>query len=131
MVKIRHPGSSRNKDRSTIIYNPHITVRDIPLAAWDYVVNGKPALAWLMERQTVRTDKASGIVSDANRYARETVGNPRYPLDLLLRIIAVSLETMEIVRGLPKLELTVSFVRKPGPHLGRAYPAGTGRKGVH
>ena len=96
---MRHPGAGKNKDRSTVIYNPHITVRDIPEAAWDYVVNGKPALAWVMERQCVRTDKASGIVSDANRYATETVGNPRYPLDLFLRVITVSLETMKIVKG--------------------------------
>ena len=82
----------------------NITIRDIPDAAWDYVVNGKPALSWVMERQTVKTDKASGIVSDANCYAVETIGNPRYPLDLLLRIITVSLETMKIVRALPKLE---------------------------
>ena len=103
VVKMRHPGSGQNKDRSIIIYNPRITVRDIPEAAWEYAVNGKPALAWVMGRQTVRTDNDSGIVSDANRYAIETVGDPRYPLDLLLRIITVSLETMKIVRGLPEL----------------------------
>ena len=105
VTKMRHPGSGKNKDRSTVIYNGHITVRNIPEAAWDYVVNGKPALQWVMERQCVKTDKASGIVSDANRYAIETVGDPRYPLDLLLRVITVSLETMEIVRALPKLSL--------------------------
>ena len=103
VTKMRHPGSGKNKDRSTVIYNPHITIRDIPEAAWDYVVNGKPALSWVMERQCVKTDKASGIVSDANRYAIETVGDPRYPLDLFLRVITVSLETMKIVRALPEL----------------------------
>ena len=105
VTKMRHPGSGRNKDRSTVIYNAHITIRDIPEAAWEYVVNGKPALAWVMERQCVRTDKASGIVSDANRYAIETVGDPRYPLDLFLRIITVSLETMKVVRRLPELTI--------------------------
>ena len=105
VTKMRHPGSGKNKDRSTVIYNGHITVRNIPEAAWDYVVNGKPALQWVMERQCVKTDKARGIVSDANRYAIETVGDPRYPLDLLLRVITVSLETMKIVGGLPKLSL--------------------------
>ena len=80
VTKMRHPGTGRNKDRSTVIYNSHITISKIPEAAWDYVVNGKPALAWVMERQCVKTDKASGIVSDANRYAIETVGDPRYPL---------------------------------------------------
>ena len=103
LTKMRHPGTGRNKDRTTVIYNPHITIRDIPTAAWDYVVNGKPALQWVMERQCVKTHKASGIVSDANRYASETVGDPRYPLDLFLRVITVSLETMRIVRGLPEL----------------------------
>ncbi len=105
VTKMRHPGSGENRDRSTVIYNSHITIRNIPEAAWDYMVSGKPALQWVMERQCVRTDKASGIVSDANRYAIETVGDPRYPLDLFLRVITVSLETMEIVRALPKLSL--------------------------
>ena len=100
---MRHPGTGKNKDRSTVIYNRHITIRDIPDGAWDYVVNGKPALQWVMERQRVKTDKASGIVSDANRYAIETVGDPRYPLDLFLRVIKVSLATMDIVRSLPEL----------------------------
>ena len=103
VTKMRHPGTGRNKDRTTIIYNPHIAVRGIPVQAWDYVVSGKPALQWVMLRQCVKTDTASGIVSDANRYAIETVGNPRYPLDLLLRVITVSLETMKIVRALPEV----------------------------
>ncbi len=106
VTKMRHPGSGRNKDRSTVIYNPHITIRDIPEAAWEYIVNGKPALSWVMERQCVKTDKASGIVSDANRYAIETVGDPRYPLDLFLRVITISLETNGIVRSLPDLKIS-------------------------
>ena len=105
VTKMRHPGTRSNKDRSTVIYNDHITIRDIPEQAWDYVVNGKPALSWVMDRQCVKTDKASGIVSDANRYAVETVGDPRYPLNLLLRVITVSLETMKIVRSLPKVRI--------------------------
>ncbi len=103
--KMRHPGTGKNKDRSTVIYNPHVTIREIPEEAWDYVVNGKPALSWVMERQVVKTDKASGIVSDANRYAVETIGDPRYPLDLFLRVITVSRETVTIVRDLPTLDL--------------------------
>ncbi|MYH45495.1 MAG: DEAD/DEAH box helicase [Gammaproteobacteria bacterium] len=103
--KMKFAGTSRNKDKSTVIYNPHITIRDIPPSAWNYIVNGKPALQWVMDRQCVKTDKASGIVSDANRYAIETVGDPRYPLDLFLRVITVSLETNEIVKSLPKLAL--------------------------
>ena len=105
VTKMRHPGTGRKKDITTVIYNPHITVRGIPEGAWDYVVNGKPALQWVMLRQCVKTHKASGIVSDANRYAIETVGDPRYPLDLLLRVITVSLETMKIVRALPEVSV--------------------------
>ncbi|WP_330168300.1 DEAD/DEAH box helicase [Bartonella grahamii] len=92
-------------DKSTVIYNAHITMQNIPLEAYEYVVNGRPALEWVMERQIVKTDKASGIVNDANRYAVETVGNPAYPLELFQRVITVSLETMKIVRNLPKLEV--------------------------
>lgn len=82
-----------------------LTVRDIPLEAYEYVVNGKPAIEWVMERQSVTTDKDSGIVKDANDWATETMGDARYPLSLLLRMITGSLETMKLVRGLPRLEL--------------------------
>lgn len=95
----------KGKDRSIIHYNPNITLIDVPPEAYDYVVNGKPAIDWVMERQAVKVDKDSGIVNDANDYANETVGDPRYPFDLLCRVITVSLETMKIVRGLPPLEI--------------------------
>ena len=67
------------------------------------MVNGKPAPQWVMYRKNEKTDPASRTVSDANRYAVETVGDPGYPLHLLLRVITVSLETMETVKGLPEL----------------------------
>ena len=86
-------------------YNNTITITDVPLEAYNHVVNGKPALEWVMERQIVKTDKASGIVNDANDYAVETMGNPAYPLELFRRVITVSLETMRIVRGLPTLDI--------------------------
>jgi predicted helicase len=97
--------SGKEQDKTTVIYNANITMQDIPLEAYDYVVNGKPALEWVMERQVFKTDKDSGIENDANRYAIETMGNPAYPLELFQRVITVSLRTMEIVRGLPKLEV--------------------------
>jgi predicted helicase len=95
----------KGKDKTVIHYNAFFTVRDIPLEAYAYVVNGKPAIEWVMERQAVTTDKDSGIVKDANAWAIETVGDPRYPLSLLLRVITVSLETMKIVGALPALVL--------------------------
>lgn len=98
-------GKRSSIDKSTVIYNANITMQDIPLEAYDYVVNGKSALEWVMERQCVKTDKDSGIENDANRYAIETVGNPAYPLELFQRVITVSLETMKIIRSLPALEI--------------------------
>lgn len=103
--KMKFGGKKPNADKTTVIYNPRITITGIPLEAYDYVVNGKPALEWVMERQCVKTDPASGIVNDANRYAIETVGDPAYPFLLFCRIITVSLETMKIVRSLPKLDI--------------------------
>jgi len=97
--------TGKEKDKTTVIYNGNITMQDVPLEAYDYVVNGKPALEWVMERQVVKVDKDSGIENDANRYAVETMNNPAYPLGLFQRVITVSLRTMEIVRGLPKLEV--------------------------
>ncbi|WP_273789911.1 type ISP restriction/modification enzyme, partial [Bartonella sp. ML70XJBT] len=97
--------NSKEKDKSTVIYNSNIIITDIPLEAYEYIVNGKPALEWVMGRQCVKTDKKSGIVNDANRYAVETVDNPAYPLELFQRVITVSLETMKIVKNLPKLEI--------------------------
>jgi len=102
--KMRFAGKRGAQDKTTVIYNPKITMTDIPQGAYDYIVNGKPALEWVMERQSVKTDKASGIVNDANRYATETVGDARYPLMLFQRVITVSLETMKIIRALPRLD---------------------------
>lgn len=93
------------KDKTTVVYNDFITVKNIPLEAYEYVVNGKSAIEWVMERQGVSTDKASGIVKDANDYAIETMNDPRYPLSLLLRVITVSLETVRIVKSLPTLDV--------------------------
>jgi len=103
--KMKFGGTVRGKDKSAVIYNANITMQDIPLEAYDYVVNGRPALEWVMERQVVKTDKKSGITNDANRYAVETMDNPAYPLELFQRVITVSLETTKIVRSLPKLEI--------------------------
>ncbi|UTW07871.1 DEAD/DEAH box helicase [Pseudomonas benzenivorans] len=96
---------AKKGDKNTVIYNHRITLKGIPEAAWDYVVNGKAALDWVMERQAVRTDKASGIVNDANDWAVETMGNPKYPLELFQRVITVSLETQKIVNSLPALDI--------------------------
>ncbi len=102
VTKMRHPGSGRQSDRSTKAEDTHITVRDVPDVARDFVVNGKAALTWVME-QRITTDKARGTVSDTNWYAVETAGDLRYPLDPLLRVITVRPETMKVVRDIPEL----------------------------
>ena len=102
VTKMKFP---KKDQKDTVVYNNAITIRGIPVEAYDYVVNGKSALEWVMERQGVSTHKDSGIVNDANDWAIETMGDARYPLDLFLRVITVSLETMKIVRSLPKLDI--------------------------
>jgi predicted helicase len=103
--KMRFGKSGLGKDITTIHYNQRISVMDIPAEAYDYVVNGKPAIEWVMDRQVVKTDKASGLINDANDWAVETMGNARYPLELLLRVVTVSLESMKLVRRLPALDI--------------------------
>ncbi|WP_375637768.1 MULTISPECIES: DEAD/DEAH box helicase [unclassified Bartonella] len=105
VTEMKFAKAGKEKDKSIVFYNSNITITDIPLEAYEYIVNGKPALEWVMGRQCVKTDKKSGIVNDANHYAVETVGNPAYPLELFQRVITVSLETMKIVKNLPKLEI--------------------------
>lgn len=97
--KMRFPDK---KDKSVIEFNPWIKLTNIPLEAYDYVVNGRSAIEWVMERYQIKTDKASGIVNDPNDWAQEH-GKLRYILDLLLSVITVSLETMKIVNALPKV----------------------------
>ena len=101
--KVQKMAFGRSKDKSMIIYNSQISLTEIPEKAYEYVVNGKSAIEWIMERYQVTTDKKSGITNNPNDWADE-VGNPKYLLDLLLSIINVSLQTVEIVNGLPKLE---------------------------
>ena len=91
-------------DKSVIHYNAGITIESIPLEAYDYVVNGKSAIEWVMERYAVKKDPASLITNDPNDWCREH-DDPKYIYNLLLRLITVSLETMKIVRALPKLKL--------------------------
>jgi predicted helicase len=89
-------------DKTQIIYNSHLTLKMIPLEAYDYVVNGKPALEWIIERYQVSRDKDSGILNDPNDWCKEH-NQPRYIVDLLARIVRVSIETMKIVNSLPSL----------------------------
>ena len=91
-------------DKTKIVYNDQITISDIPLEVQDYVVNKKSALDWVVERCGVSIDKASQIVNDFNNMAEE-MGDPKYILHLILRVITVSLETNKIVASLPALHI--------------------------
>ena len=101
--KMRFP---KKDQKETIHYNSKITVSNIPSKAYEYVVNGKSAIDWIMERYQVSKHKESGIVNDPNDWAKE-VGNPRYILDLLLSIINVSVQTVDIVNSLPKVDFGI------------------------
>lgn len=101
--KMKFAGRQGAWDKSTIIYNPDIAISHIPLRAYEYVVNGRSAIEWIMESYRIKVDKASGIKNDPNAWAAEH-GKPRYILDLLLSVINLSLQTLDIVDGLPRLE---------------------------
>ncbi len=88
------------KDFTVLKVSDSLTLRGIPERAQEYVVNGKSALGWLVDRYKVTTDKKSGIVNDPNLYAPD---NPRYIVDLVESVITVSLETLDIVDSLPPL----------------------------
>ena len=91
-------------DKSTVIYNDRITLSGIPQDAYRYMLGSRSAIEWIIDRYQVKTDKPSGIVNDPNDWSRE-VGDPRYIIDLLARIVTVSLETMQIVDALPPLDI--------------------------
>lgn len=97
--KMRFP---KKGQKDTIIYNSQIVIENIPAKAYEYVVNGKSAIEWIMERYQITTHKDSGITNNPNDWSKE-VGNPRYILDLLLSIINVSMQTVDIVDNLPKV----------------------------
>ena len=90
-------------DKTKIFYNNSITIENIPERAYEYIVNGKSAIDWILERYAVTQDKHSLITNDCNDWALEHQ-NPRYILDTLVSVIDLSLKTMEIVNGLPKLD---------------------------
>lgn len=103
--QMKYGKRGKDKDLTTLHYNGKIMLTGIPLEAYDYVVNGKPALDWVVERQRVKVDKDSNIENDANTWAVETMRNPRYPLELFCRVVTVSVETMKIVNALPALDI--------------------------
>ncbi|HFC9380301.1 TPA: type ISP restriction/modification enzyme [Enterococcus faecium] len=98
VTKMKHP---KKGVLDTIIYNEHITIKNIPEKAYEYVVNGRPAIEWIIDQYRVKTDKKSGIADDPNEYSDD----PKYILNLLLSIITVSMRTLELIEELPEFEV--------------------------
>lgn len=92
---------NKKGDRSAIVYNNDITIKNIPEKAYEYMVNGRSAIEWIMDQYQIKTDKKSGITDDPNDYSTDE----KYIFNLLLRIINVSVQTVDLVNSLPKFEV--------------------------
>ncbi|MCF4139889.1 DEAD/DEAH box helicase [Streptomyces sp. Tue 6430] len=101
VTKMKIPKVKGVQDRTRIIYNNHITLENIPEEAYEYQLGARSAIEWIIDRYQVKTDPKSGIVNDPNDWSDD----PRYVVDLLRRIVTVSLATVEIVRHLPPLDI--------------------------
>jgi len=104
--KMKYGGKVGAWDKTRIMYNAWIDIEGIPEEAQRYMLGSRSALDWILERYQVKSDKASGIVNDPNDWSREH-NQPRYIIDLIGRIVTVSLETMRIVDDLPELGLSL------------------------
>ncbi|GAB3283355.1 DEAD/DEAH box helicase [Sinomonas notoginsengisoli] len=102
VTKMKYGGKAGAWDKTRVVYNGHITLEGIPEDAHRYMLGSRSAVDWILDRYQVRIDKASGIVNDPNDWSREH-HEPRYIIDLIGRIVAVSIETNRIVDGLPEL----------------------------
>jgi predicted helicase len=100
MTKMRFPTKT---EKGTIIYNNQLHLAGIPPEAYRYVVNGKSAIEWIMDRYQTSTHKESGIVNDPNDWCKEQ-GNDRYIVDLIKRVVYLSVESVKILEGLPRVE---------------------------
>ena len=103
--KMRFPKlGRRDKDFTRLEYNDYVTLTGIPAEAQGYSISGRSPLEWIIDRYHVKTDKASGIVNDPNDFLREQ-GRPDAVVDLIKRLVTVSIRTQELLATLPKLEI--------------------------
>ncbi len=100
-AKKRDENGKSVNDLSTIIFNSDITISNIPKKAYEYVVNGRSAIEWIIDQYQVKTDKKSGITDDPNDYSEDE----KYIFNLLLRIINVSVQTVDLINSLPRFEV--------------------------
>ena len=87
-----------SKDKTHLKYNDFLTLEGIPAGVFDYRLGTRSAVEWVVDQYRVKVDKRSGIRNDPNR-----ADTPQYIVDLIGRVITVSLKTVEIVEGLPVL----------------------------
>ncbi|WP_198393848.1 DEAD/DEAH box helicase [Brevibacterium yomogidense] len=104
VTKMKYGGKSGAWDKSTIRYNPYITLEGIPEEAQRYMLGSRSGLDWILERYQIKTDNASRIVNDPNGWSREHE-QPRYIIDLIARVTTLSIDTMSIIDDLPDLGL--------------------------
>jgi predicted helicase len=110
VLKMKHPKvidpatGAKVEDRGRIVYNDWITIEGIPERAYSYELGSRSAIGWVMDAWRVRTDRASGIVNDPNDWASER-DDPTYILDLVGRVVTVSMRTLDLVEDLPSLVL--------------------------
>lgn len=90
-------------DKKILQYNDFITIKNIPEKIFEYVVNGRSPIEWIIERYQIKIDKASGIENNPNKFCEE-IGDEKYILKLLLSAMTVSLKTLEIIENLPEVE---------------------------
>ena len=103
--KMRFPKlGRRDKDFTRLEYNDYVTLTGIPAEAQGYSISGRSPLEWIIDRYHVKTDKASGIVNDPNDFLREQ-GRPDAVVDLIKRLVTVSMRTQELLATLPPLEI--------------------------
>ena len=89
-----------SKDKTQIKYNDFLTLAGIPAEAFQYRLGKRSALEWVVDQHRVKTDKRSSIINDPNRADDET-----YIVDLIRKVISVSLETVRIVERLSILNI--------------------------
>ena len=103
--KMRFPKlGRRDKDFTRLEYNDYVTLTGIPAEAQGYSISGRSPLEWIIDRYHVKTDKASGIINDPNDFLREQ-GRPDAVVDLIKRLVTVSMRTQELLATLPTLEI--------------------------
>ena len=103
--KMRFPKlGRRDKDFTRLEYNDYVTLTGIPAEAQGYSISGRSPLEWIIDRYHVKTDKASGIVNDPNDFLREQ-GRPDTVVDLIKRLVTVSMRTQELLETLPPFEI--------------------------